>query len=127
MATKTAKSFKEILDMKETPFIKYVVELGKEEEWAEIVTRNTKQKVYPKIQKQQKKTKKNPYPKEGKLTWQADKTKEPAIIEKPITFVEAKTAFAMEVLGLTKKEKGEDINFRTRAAEALAKKRASGK
>ena len=132
MAIKNAKTFEEILNMKEKAFTDYVEALGKEEAWAEITERYTNQKVYPKVKKPAKRNPKTgiiPTDKFGnvKMTSQADKTQPPKIVKKPITFVEAKTMFAIEVLGLSAKEEEKGDTFRSRAAAAAAAKRASGK
>jgi len=114
-------TFEQIMDMKEPAFVAMVAKEKKQAEYNEICGRTTTQKKYPKVQKPMKKTAKNV--KDGtydanKLTWQADKTKKPTIVHKPITFFEVKTAFAKEVLKLEPKGKVAKETFRDRAAAA---------
>ena len=117
MATKKpAISFEALMNLLEDDFIDFCERNGYMAELNEIASRDTEQKVYPKVLKPMKKptpaqVKKNPacleaYKKgmeEGKMTWQADKTQKPRIVLKPITFFEVKAAFATEVLKLEKK------------------------
>lgn len=119
MATKY--TFEQIMDMKEDAFTKVVVSLKKQAEYNEICGRTTAQKKYPKVLAPMKSTKKNREDgsyNPNKMTWQADKSKKPTIVHKPITFFEVKAAFASEVLGLKKKEDApKKPSFRERAAE----------
>lgn len=119
----TAKiSFDALMAMKQDELIAYAKKIGKMAELAEISTRFTTHKKYPKVQKPMKQTKKNVA--DGsfnpeKYTWQADKTKKPTIEKKPITFFEAKAAFATEVLKLEKKAaKAAEPNWRDAVAAA---------
>ena len=114
-------NYEKLMDMKEDEFITFVQKAGKMAELNEIASRTTKQKKYPKVQKPMRKTAKNVQDgtyDETKITWQADKSKKPQIVEKPITFFEVKTAFAKEVLKLEKKVKADKITFRDRIAAA---------
>lgn len=104
-------TFDKLMNMKEDEFITYVSKAGKMAELNEIAARTTKQKQYPKVLKPSRKV-------EGKMTYQADKTQKPKIVEKPITFFEVKTAFAKEVLKLEKKVKEDKPTFRDRIAAA---------
>lgn len=108
MATKKAPiTFKALMAMKEEPFFDFVLANGYAEQVKAIASRQTEQKVYPRILKP---SKKNP----EKLTYQADKTQKPSIKVKPITFLEVKSAFAEEVLGLEKKAPTKKETFRDR-------------
>lgn len=102
-------TFEKLMNMKEDEFFSFVVKQGKAAEFEEILSRTTKQKKYPKVLKPSKKI-------EGKMTYQADKTQKPQIVSKPITFFEAKAAFAKEVLKLEKKTKQDKPTFRDRFA-----------
>ena len=108
MATKKAPiTFKALMAMKEDAFLAFVQANGYTEQVKAIASRQTEQKVYPRILKP---SKKNP----EKLTYQADKTQKPTIKVKPITFFEVKSAFADEVLGLEKAPAAKKETFRDR-------------
>lgn len=114
-------SFEYVMGLKEKDFEALVIKEKKVAEWNEICGRTTTHKSYPKVLKPMKPTKKNrdngTYNPE-KMTWQADKSKKPTIQHKEITFFEAKTAFAIEVLKIAKKPAAaKKETFRDRAAK----------
>lgn len=105
MAKKPNITYKQLMAMKEADFLAFVEAGGYAAIVADIATRKTAQKVYPKVKMESKK-----HP--GKFTMQADKTKEPVVKMKPITFFEVKCALAEEVLHLPKVEKKQKETFR---------------
>lgn len=104
LATKT---FEEVMKMKEEPFFAYVAANSHSEAIKPILRRKTEQKSYPRVLKP---SKKNP----DKMTYQADKTKQPKITRRPITFFEVKAAYCFEILKMEKLPEKEKDTFRTR-------------
>ena len=105
MAKKVNITYKQLMAMKEADFLAFVENGGYASVVADIATRKTPQKVYPRVKKESAK-------KPGKFTYQADKTATPVVKMKPITFFEVKTAFADEVLKLPRAEKKQKETFR---------------
>lgn len=101
------KTFEEIMDMKENAFFDYVSKNGHSETIKPILRRKTPQKQFPRVLKP---SKKNP----NKMTYQADKTQEPVIVKRPITFFETKAAYCFEILKIEKKPQEPKNTFRTR-------------
>ena len=115
MATKKLPTFNAIMAMDEEAFHSFVDAHGHAENIKLIAVRYTEQKVYPKVLKPMKYDSKHPERyNPDKLTYQADKTKTPTIVQKPITFFEIKSAYCEEVLGLQKVVKEKKETFRDR-------------
>jgi hypothetical protein len=106
-----AYTFEQVMKMDEEAFLALVTEVNAFDKYVKLCGKSTKQKKYPKVLKPSKKI-------PGKMTYQADKTQQPVIVTKPITFFEVKTAFAKEVLKLEPKGKIAKETFRDRAAAA---------
>lgn len=113
---------KQLMKMKEQELIDFAAKNGLIAELNEIAETPVKHKKYPRVLKPMRHTKDNredgTYNPE-KMTWQADKTKKPQIIEELPTFLEIKTTLADKVLKLPKvPEKKKELTFRDRIAEA---------
>lgn len=113
-----AYTFEQVMKMDEDAFLALVTEVNAFDKYVKLCGKSTKQKKYPKVLKPSKKI-------PGKMTYQADKTQQPVIVTKPITFFEVKTLFAKQVLGLKKKDAPNKDSFRKRAEAAAAAAKAA--
>lgn len=116
MATKKGyPTFNAIMAMNEDAFHDFVIANGHAEQIKKIAVRYTEQKVYPKVLKPMKFDKKHPERyNPDKLTYQADRSKKPTVVVKPITFFEIKSCYCEEVLLLAKVEKEPKETIRNR-------------
>lgn len=106
MAKKPTITFKELMAMKRPDFEAFVIDNGYAAALAPILARKYQQKVYPRKKVlNEKENAKTEY------VYVADYDKQPKIVMKPITFFEAKAAFADEVLHLPKVEKEKKPTF----------------
>lgn len=89
---KEVSTYSDVLSMDEEELIAYAKSIGKLEDLKTIVARKTTQSKHPRIRVESEK-----HP--GKMVWVADKSRRAIKDKKPITFLEAKSAFAKEILG----------------------------